>query len=305
MSASQTITWPVKTREMHNHHMNSTAWNDFKFRPDDIVIATYAKSGTTWVQQIVAQLIFNGDATIEVGKLSPWIDLRIMAPEALAGLEHMTHRRFVKTHLPVDALVFSPMAKYIYVGRDGRDALWSLYNHHARANEAWYGALNETPGRIGPPIASPNPSIHDYYRQWIAGDGYPFWPFWENVRSWWAVRHLPNVKLVHFNSLKADLAAEMRSIAAFLDIPIDKKTFPKIVEHCGFDYMKTHAESVTPMGGALWNGGARSFINKGTNGRWRDVLNAEEAKAYDAKAEAELGAACAAWLAGANPPPAP
>ena len=45
--------WPVKTRELHNHHFDSTAWNDFAFRDDDIVIATYAKAGTTWTQQIV------------------------------------------------------------------------------------------------------------------------------------------------------------------------------------------------------------------------------------------------------------
>ena len=38
---------PVKTREIHNHHMDSTIWNDFAFRPDDIILGTYAKSGTT------------------------------------------------------------------------------------------------------------------------------------------------------------------------------------------------------------------------------------------------------------------
>ena len=53
-------------------------------------------------------------------------------------MEAQTHRRFVKTHLPVDALVYSPKAKYIYIGRDGRDVLWSLYNHHAMGNEAMY-----------------------------------------------------------------------------------------------------------------------------------------------------------------------
>ena len=56
---------PVKTRELHNHHFDSTIWNDFNFRDDDIVISTYAKSGTTWVQQIVAQLLFNGDTTVD------------------------------------------------------------------------------------------------------------------------------------------------------------------------------------------------------------------------------------------------
>ncbi len=300
METQADIAWPVKTREMHNHHMNSTVWNEFKFRPDDIVVATYAKSGTTWTQQIVAQLIFGGAEGIDVPHLSPWIDLRIMPPEAIAGLEHIPNRRFVKTHLPVDALVFSPLAKYLYIGRDGRDAIWSMYNHHANANQRWYDALNTTPGLVGDPIAKPPDSVHDYYREWFAKDGYPFWPFWENVRSWWAVRDLPNVKLLHFNRMKADLAGSIREIASFLNIPIDEAKFPDIVEHCGFDYMKSHAELAAPLGGTLWNGGATTFINKGTNGRWRDTLTAEDVEAYEAKALAELGPDCARWLAQAN-----
>jgi aryl sulfotransferase len=300
MESQNAVAWPVKTREMHNHHFNSTVWNNFKFRPDDIVVATYAKSGTTWAQQIVAQLIFNGAEGIDVSHLSPWVDLRIMPPEAIAGLEQIPHRRFVKTHLPVDALVFSPKAKYLYIGRDGRDAVWSMYNHHANANQHWYDALNKTPGLVGPPIEKPPASIHEYYKQWFADDGHPFWPFWENVRSWWAVRDLPNVKLVHFNKMKADLAGSIREIAAFLDSPIDEARFPAIVEHCSFDYMKSHAELAAPLGGALWEGGAKTFINKGTNGRWRDTLTADEVKAYEAKAVAELGPECAMWLCQAN-----
>jgi len=288
--------WPTKTRDIHNHHMNSTAWDRFKFRDDDIVIATYAKSGTTWMQQIVAQLVFRGEEDVDTSHLSPWIDLRIMPPEALAGVEAQTHRRFVKTHLPVDALVFSPKAKYLYIARDGRDALWSMYNHHANANEHWYGALNNTPGRVGPPIEPPPASIHQYYRDWFAGDGYPFWPYWENIRTWWAARDLPNVKLVHFNELKRDLDGSIRSIARFLDIAVDDATMAKIVEHCGFDYMKAHAEKVAPLGGALWEGGATTFIHKGTNGRWKDTLSAEESAEYERRALAELGPDCAAWL---------
>ena len=298
MTAAADIVWPIKTREIHNHHMKSTVWNDFKFRDDDIVIATYGKSGTTWMQQILAQLIFKGAEGIDVSPLSPWLDLRVMPPEAIAGLEDQTHRRFIKTHLPVDALVFSPRAKYLYVGRDGRDAVWSLYNHHANANEHFYEALNNAPGRVGPPIAPPPDSIPDYFRRWLEEDGYPFWSFWENLRSWWAVRDLPNVKLVHFNELKKDLPGSIRAIAAFLDIPIDEAKFPAIVAHCSFDYMKSHAEQVSPLGGALWNGGAKTFINKGTNGRWRDMLTADDIARYEAKVRAELGEDCARWLAG-------
>lgn len=291
------IVWPKKTREMHNHHMNSTVWNTFKFRDGDIVVATYAKSGTTWTQQIIAQLIFNGAENIDVHSLSPWVDLRIIPPEVIAGLEQQTHQRFLKTHLPVDALVFSPKAKYIFIGRDGRDAAWSLFNHHANATDDYFNAFNNTPGRVGPPLERGSGDVHEFYTGWFSGNGYPYWPVWENIRSWWDIRKLPNVKLIHFNGMKADLAKSIREIAAFLEIPIDEVKFPKIVEHCTFDYMKAHAGMVAPRGGIMWNGGAKTFINKGTNGRWRDTLSAAEIAAYEAKAVKELGPACAKWLA--------
>ena len=70
---------------------------------------------------------------------------------------------------------------------------------------------------------------------------------------------------------------------------MDEKTFPTIVEHCTFDYMKNHAETVAPLGGVLWNGGAKTFINKGTNGRWADTLTAEESQEYEERAVKELG----------------
>ena len=116
------IQWPRKTRELHNHHFDSTIWNDLRFRDDDIITATYAKSGTTWMQQIIAQMLFGPDPDIAVADMSPWLDLRVpLKHEKLPLVEAQTHRRFLKTHLPVDALVFSPKAKYIYIGRDGRD----------------------------------------------------------------------------------------------------------------------------------------------------------------------------------------
>ncbi len=218
------IDWPVKTRELHNHHFDSTIWNDFNFRDDDIVIATYAKSGTTWVQQILAQLLLGANPELAVADLSPWLDLRV-PPKAvkLPAVEAQKHRRFLKTHLPVDALVFSPKAKYIYIGRDGRDVVWSLYNHHSNANQLWYDALNETPGRVGPPIERPPNDIVTYWREWLDRDGFPFWSFWENVSTWWQIRHLPNVLMLHFADLKRDLPGQIRRIAGFLAIDINEE----------------------------------------------------------------------------------
>ena len=292
------IAWPKKTRELQNHHFDSTIWNDFEFRDDDIIISTYAKSGTTWVQQIVSQLLFNGQEGLEVAEMSPWLDLRVPPKEVkLPEVEAQAHRRFLKTHLPVDALVFSPMAKYIYIARDGRDVVWSMYNHHANANQSWYDALNNTPGLVGEPIGPPADTVLEYFHEWLAKDGHPFWPFWENIRTWWAIKDLPNVYMLHFNKLKEDLPARIRELAAFLEIPIDESRFAAIVEHCSFDYMKRNSTKSVPLGGAFWDGGSATFIHKGTNGRWQNILTDTDNRNYQERAVAELGEECAHWLA--------
>ena len=298
MVAQTEVTWPKKTREIRSQLLDSTVWNDFKFREGDIIISTYAKSGTTWMQQIISQMLFAGDTDLETHAMSPWIDFTIPPKHVkLAAVEAQTHRRFVKTHLPVDALVYSPKAQYVYIGRDGRDVLWSLHNHHLNGADAMFEAINNSPDRTGPALEPATEDISQYWREWFERDGYPYWSFWDNVRTWWEIRHLPNVLLVHFNVLKERMPAEMRRIAQFLNIPIDESKWDAIVEHCTFDWMKEHGERTVPMRGAMWKGGAKTFINKGTNGRWKETLTPEESARYEAKALAELGPECAHWLA--------
>jgi len=287
---------PRRTRDYLNLLMDSSLWDDFRFRDDDVIVASYAKAGTTWTQQIVGQLIFQGQAGVPINNLSPWWDMRIVPPEARAAVEAQTHRRVVKTHLPADALLMSPKAKYLYVARDGRDVAWSMHNHQAGFTQEGFEILNSQAGPTIEPMGPADPDIRRYFLTWLERDGWPWWPFWENTASWWAVRHLPNVKLVHFSQLKADLEGEMRAIAEFLEIDLPAAVWPKAVEHCTFDYMKANAADVAPLGGTFWEGGGKTFINKGTNGRWRDVLSPAESLAYESRAVQELGADCARWL---------
>ena len=291
------VAWPRKTRELHNHHMDSTVWNDFAFRDDDVIVGTYAKSGTTWTQQIVGQLVFGGAEDVPIHEISPWLDLRIMPPDTKAKLDAQRHRRIIKTHLPLDALTFSARAKYIYIARDGRDVLWSFHNHHSNVKDMFYELMNNSPGRVGPPIDRPDPDIRRYFRRWLEQDGYPIWSYWENIATWWAARDVPNILLVHFADLKADLEGEMRRIARFLGCEIAEEKWPAILHHCSFDYMKANAANVAPLGGVIFEGGAGTFINKGTNGRWRDILTAGDIADYERTAVEKLGAECADWLA--------
>jgi aryl sulfotransferase len=288
--------WPRKVRELKNHHMDSTYWDGFDFRDDDVVVSTYAKSGTTWTQQIVGQLIFQGAADVPINQLSPWWDMRIVPDEVRDMVRAQPHRRVVKTHLPADALNIAPQAKYLYVARDGRDVVWSLHNHHMGFRAETFDLFNSIPGRVGPAFEPADPDIRRYFLTWLHNDGQPFWSFWENTASWWAVRHLPNVKLVHFNRLKADLEGEMRAIAEFLEIELPEHLWPSAVEHCTFDWMKANAALAAPLGGEPWEGGADTFINKGVNGRWTDVLSPADSAAYEQMAVEKLGPECAHWL---------
>jgi aryl sulfotransferase len=270
---------PQKTREMHNHHFDSNRWDDFKFRPDDIIVATAYKSGTTWMQNLVFKLIYQGrQFPSDPGNLSPWLDLRVPPLEVLMPLlEGTEERRQIKTHLRLDAIPFNKDAKYIYVGRDGRDCYMSLVNHYRQGNELWYQVLNG-PGLVGDPLPVFDEQLHSetkLFDDWISKgwptlgdetDGYPFWSLFDNVRTWWEYRNLPNVHFVHFNDLLTDLPGAVRDIANFLGISIDEAGFPALVETLTFQHMKAECsdphKTIVPMAGAVWKDGPAGFINK-------------------------------------------
>ena len=92
------------------------------------------------------------------------------------------------------------------------------------------------------------------------------------------------------------MPAEINRLAKFLDIPINEDKWDDILLHCSFDYMKANASRSVPLGGVFWDGGAKTFIHKGTNGLWRDVLSKDEILQYELRAVRELGEDCAQWL---------
>ena len=113
--------------------------------------------------------------------------------------------------------------------------------------------------------------------------------------SFWAARHDPNVLLVHYNDMKADLEGEMRRIAKFLAVEIAEELWPELVEAAGFAAMKGAAEQLMPQAGGIWKGGGNTFINKGTNRRWEDICHPDDLDRYQAKVNAEFSPSLAAW----------
>lgn len=287
---------------------DSTRWAHYRPRQGDIVVATAAKCGTTWMIQIANLLVEQSAAPRPIWQLSPWLDVRdYPIEEAIATLEAQTRRRVIKSHLPSDALPLHDGVKYIHVARHGLDAFMSWHNHTSHYTPEVRAFMDHI-GLGDPDIARPHPppprDIHAFYDAWMTegpaarfADDMPAARYFDIERSFWRDRHRPNVLLVHYNDLKADLDGEMRRISAFLDVAVDEAVWPSLVEAARFESMRESGATLMPQGGLIWEKGHRSFFHAGENARWREALTPDEIARYEDRARREFSPALAAWAA--------
>ena len=73
------------------------------------------------------------------------------------------------------------------------------------------------------------------------------------------------------------------------------ETWPALVEKSGFEAMRREALE-NDMFALTFEGGANRFFFKGANGRWRDVLTADELREHDQAVRRALTPDCAAWV---------
>ena len=303
---------PRRVRTYRNWILDSTRWDRYVPRAGDVLISTSYKSGTTWMQRILSLLVF-GSGPLPAGlfDLSPWVDNRFSPVEELMEkLEHQEHRRFLKSHLPLDALPYFPEVRYIWVVRDTRDVFMSLWNHHSSYTEAAYERFAS-----GDPVGGPLPrgpaDPREFWRSWMTrasfpweSDGWPYWSHHYHAASFWPYRHLPNLLAVHYNDLLADLEGQMRRVARFLEITVPEADWPARVEAARFQSMREEAirheaEKAQPDAPKIWKDGMASFFFKGINGRWRAILTPDDLALYEAAA-ARLDPELRAWLEGGS-----
>jgi aryl sulfotransferase len=136
--------------------------------------------------------------------------------------------------------------------------------------------------------------VRALYHDFLDGPGQPG-DYWAHIQGGWDARGLPNVLLLHYAQLIADLPGAIRRIAAFLDTPIDAALLATIVGHCRPEHMrKVGADD--PFLNFVFKDGSTTFINKAVNGRWRDVLTRAEIEKAEVIAAKELPPDCATWL---------
>ncbi|MCA2212757.1 sulfotransferase domain-containing protein [Jidongwangia harbinensis] len=266
----------------HKRYVSSDE-DSARFRDGDIVISTRSKSGTTWMQMICALLIFQTPRLpAPLPTLSPWLDWLVEPrDEVIARLAAQPHRRFVKTHTPLDGVPIDPRATYIVVARHPLDLAVSLFHQGANLDRQRLAALTGTPAGV----ERPAPPVLDALLSWIDHDPAPadeldslpgvMW----HLSDAWRRRHEPNVLLVHYADLSADLDGEMRRIAARLGVPVPAETWPELVDAAGFSQMRARAGELAPdPAGVLKDRNA--FFRSGRSGAGRDLLSDEQYAHY-------------------------
>lgn len=285
---------------------DSARWDGFALRPGDIVISTPAKCGTTWMQMLCALLIFDGPRfPAPLDELSPWLDMcNQPLADVRARLAAQTHRRFIKTHTPLDGVPLRDDVTYVVVGRDPRDVAVSMEHHLANMDFDRFLALRtDVMGTDGldefqrpAPDADPAERFRAFMRSEPSAGPHGLAAIVHHLTTAWERRHDRNVLLVHYADMTTDLAGELLRLAAALAIPLPPARAAELAADAGLDRMRARASELAPASSQRNWKDPRAFFRRGGFGEWRTRIDERDAAEYEGRVAALAAADLAAWM---------
>jgi hypothetical protein len=228
-------------------------------REEDVFVVTQMRCGTTWMQQLVYQVVTRGEgAFTEPGRshlyaISPWIDAINSVSMDDAPLVGERPTRIIKSHLPTELCPYSPAAKYIYVTRHPVSCFASIVDY----NRAMLGPL-------APPV--------DTLADWFCSERMYWLPWPRHVEGWWrwAARR-DNVLFVHFEEMKRDFGAVRERLERFLGVELTPAERVRVDARCSFQYMKDHEEYFEMAPPTMFSAEGGEFLATGSASRQDDV----------------------------------
>ena len=280
-------------------------WDGFELRDSDVVISTPPKCGTTWTQMLCALLIFDGpEFPAPLSTLSPWLDQSVRPLEdVVAAYGSQRHRRFIKTHTPLDGIPFRENVTYVVVGRDPRDVMISMEHHFANVDFDRVLALRERavgnhdlgtlPQR---PTAGGDPSerLRSFIREAQFTGVVNLAQVLHHLDTGWQRRDASNVVMCHYADYTADLPAEVVRLARALDIDISANRASELAAEASLDRMRERAVEVIPNAGAFWKDD-QAFLRAGGFGEWQAWATDDDLAEYSATVSNTVSDDLARW----------
>ena len=199
----------------------------------DVFVCSWPKSGTTWMQAIVAHLVApDRSAWSHVSEVTPFYDAAASwdgaAPAAhLRAAFAARGRRAWNTHVPWSLMPKG--ARYVYVVRDPADAVVSFW-HHLRNQRGAAGTYEGTLAEFAAEISDGTQP----YGAWSA-----------HVSDWAAAARDPSVLIVRYADMKRDAAAVVRRVAAHLGVEnVDADAIARLTS---FEAMRADAARYAPV----------------------------------------------------------
>jgi hypothetical protein len=258
---------------------------------------------------LCALLIFQDpDLPEPLARLSPWLDMLTRTrADVFAQLAAQAHRRFIKTHTPLDGLPVEEQVTYVCVGRDPRDAAISMFHHRANLDVKAAGAtlhrvaLAEGREMLSLPAGPPPPTVEAYFWHFVDDPT----PATQSNLSLLATLHHyelalnarehSNVVVLHYGDLKRDLEKEMRRLAERLAIAVPESRWPRLVQAASFESMRARGAALAPESDlGLWKEPAR-FFRSGAGGHWREFFDEAAEQRYEARVASLASPEVAAW----------
>lgn len=294
-------------RRYHGQMADSARWERFELRDDDVIISTPSKCGTTWMQHIVGMLLLDvTELEAPISELSPWLDMLIRTDdEVFAMLAGQPHRRFIKSHTPLDGVPEHPGVTYITVIRHPLDVALSDLDHTRNTVPGRAIGLRDAATGVRVPLSGHEPAPSDpteLLRWFIDNSNGPtgsgpngLADFCQQASTYWHRRHRPNVHLFHYQDLWDDLDGEMRHVAAALGVTVDEHRWPAFVDAATLGSMRARADVAAPEAHqGFWRSPA-DFFRRGGRREWASLLSDDEIAGFHARLE-DLAGEAAPWI---------
>ncbi|XP_078508459.1 sulfotransferase 1C1-like [Lissotriton helveticus] len=245
----------------------------FQARPDDLLISSYPKAGTTWMQEIV-DLINNGGDLVEARRAPthvrfPFLEM-VLPPPVPSGVDALAKApspRVIKTHLPIQLVpksFWEQNCKVIYIARNPKDSVVSFYFFEKIFN------------------LQPEPGQWEQYLQNFM-DGKLSWGSWyQHVRGYWDKKDTHRMLYMFYEDIKENPAREIRKVMEFLEVDLSPDVLENIVHYTSFKAMKENPmANYSTYPDALLNKRIGTFMRKGEIGDWKNHFTVSQNKAFN------------------------